>query len=169
MSEKTKKFELLEPPSPDALVPDSWMEPWMIVVAVVLLFALLALLFLKKKKTTAESLPEIRKVAHAEAVAALEKITSTQTRDVSVQCSLIVRKYLSAAAGDPSLFETHEEYLARHGVLVKFTDEARSAAGQGFSRLATLKYAREIPEVDAGGVIAESRALLETLHHGFQA
>ena len=35
MSEKTNNFELLEPPSPDALIPDAWLEPWMIVVAVV--------------------------------------------------------------------------------------------------------------------------------------
>lgn len=169
MSEKTNNFELLEPPSPDALIPDSWLDPWIIPAAVALIIALLIIVFYRKKKSTAESLPEVRNLAYQEALSGLENITYSETREVSVQCSLILRKYLSTAANDPSLFETHEEYLSRHQALTKFTIEARAAANQGFNRLSTLKYSKEIPNTDVGEVISESRTLLETLHHGFQS
>ncbi|MEO5913385.1 MAG: hypothetical protein ABIS50_04075 [Luteolibacter sp.] len=163
-------FELLEPPSPEALLPDPWVETWMIVAAAALLFGLLALvIFLRRKKSATADPMAIRQAAYSEAVAALEAIRSTGTREVAVQGSLIVRKYLSAAAGDPALFETHEEYISRHEALKNFTDEARTAAGTGFTRLATLKYAADVPDVAAAEVIAGSRALLETLHHGFRA
>lgn len=162
-------FELLEPPSPDALIPDSPVETWMIVVAALVVAALLVhLAFLRKKSTPVDPLA-VRSTAHAEALAALRDISTTATRDAAVQCSLIVRKYLSTAAADPALFETHEETLARHEALAGFTDEARSAAGAGFSRLASLKYAADVPDVAAGDVINGSRELLETLHHGFRA
>lgn len=169
MSESVDNFELLEPPSPEALVPDSRVEPWMIILAVVVVAGLLVLLIFRKKKTPAGLQVEARQVAYAEAVAALENITATATREVAVQCSLIVRKYLSAAAGDPALFETHEEYVSRHEALKNFSSEARAAAGSGFTRLAAMKYAADVAEVPAGEVIGESRALLETLHHGLSA
>jgi hypothetical protein len=169
MNGAPRNFELLEPPSPEALVPDSQVEPWMIVTAAVLVLGLLAILIFRKKKSPAAVLQEAREAAHAEAVSALNAINPTGTRDVAVQCSLILRKYLSAAAGDPALFETHEEYISRHEALKNFTEDARTAAGNGFTRLAALKYAADVTDVAADVVITESRALLETLHHGFRA
>ncbi len=169
MNETVDNFELLEPPSPEALVPDSRVETWMIVLAVVVVATLILLLTFRKRKLPAESKVEVRQVAHAEAIASLDAITATKTREVAVQCSLIVRKYLSAATGDPALFETHEETLSRHEALKDLSHDARTAASSGFARLASLKYAADVPDVDAAEVIAESRALLETLHQGFQA
>ena len=37
MNEKSGSFELFEPSPPGALVPDSWVEPWMIAAVVALL------------------------------------------------------------------------------------------------------------------------------------
>ena len=169
MNEKSGSFELLEPSTPEALVPDLWLEPWMIAVAVVLVFAVLAIFIFKKKRSAPFDPLAIRQAAHAEAVAALENITTGTARDAAIQSSLILRKYLSAAAGDPALFETHEETISRHEALKDFSEEARAAAGQGFARLASLKYAAEIPDAAASEVVDESRRLLKTLHHGFRA
>ena len=59
---------------------------------------------------------------------------------------------------------------AKTVVTVKdFSAEARQAAGRGFARLAALKYAAAPPDVEAINVTAESRDLLETLHHGLRA
>lgn len=169
MLEKSRSFELQEPRSPESLVPDPWLEPWMIAAAVVLLLVLLGLrLFYKKKPQPVDPLA-IRRAAHAEAVTALEQIGAVSAREAAVRCSLILRKFLSIAAGDPALFETHEETLARHDALQGFSPPARAAAASGFSKLAALKYAPEIPDVAATEVIAGSRELLETLHLGFQA
>jgi hypothetical protein len=111
----------------------------------------------------------MRKAAYAQAAAALEEIEAVPARDAAVRSSLILRKYLSAAAGDPALFETHQETISRHDALKGFSEEARATTGRGFARLAALKYAAEIPDAEASEVVAESRALLETLHHGFRA
>ena len=169
MNEKSGSFELLEPSPPEALIPDSWLEPWMIATAVALLVVVLAVLILKRKKAAPIDPLAARRVAHAEAVAALGEIGTVTPRDAAVRSSLILRKYLSAAAGDPALFETHEETISRHDAFKDFSEEARATTGHGFARLASLKYAAELPDAAASEVVAESRALLETLHHGFQA
>jgi hypothetical protein len=169
MNEKTSSFQLLEPNSPEVLVPQSWLEPWMIVAAIVLLLALGAVIAFWKKKPATVDLLAVRNAAYREAASELEKITALQPREVAVQSSLILRKYLSTAAHDPALFETHEEFLSRHNSLASLTDEARAASEAGFSRLASLKYAAEPPNINPSAVVAESRTLLETLHHGFRA
>ena len=55
--------------------------------------------------------------AFAEACAAMAAISTADVRDAAVLSSLILRKYLATAAGDPALFETHEEFVARHDAL----------------------------------------------------
>ena len=169
MNEKSGNFELLEPARPEALVPDSLLEPWMIPAAVALLLAITAYLIFRKRKSPAGDPLAARKAAYQDAAAALEKINSLQARDAAVQSSLILRKYLSLAANDPALFETHEEFISRHDALQALTHDARNAAETGFARLASLKYAAEIPDLSPLDVVTESRALLETLHHGFAA
>lgn len=169
MNEKSGSFELMEPPSPEALVPDSRVEPWMVAAAVLLVLGVMALLLFKKKNSVPFNPQAARDAAHAEATTALGKISSTHAREAAVQTSLILRKYLSLAAGDPALFETHEETLSRHEAFKDFSDEARKAAGTGFNRLASLKYAADVPDVATADVISESHALLEILHRGFKA
>jgi hypothetical protein len=96
-------------------------------------------------------------------------IATDDVRNAAVLASLILRKYLSIAAGDPALYETHEEFVARHDALSALAAEARAATAEGFGRLAALKYAPEIPAAAEEEVIAQARTLLETLHHGFAA
>lgn len=169
MNEKSGTFELMEPPSPEALVPDSPVELWMIIVGIILILCVMAIFLLKKKKQPPLDPVAVRKAAYDEAAAALGNIGYVPGRDAAIQSSLILRKYLSTAAGDPALFETHEETISRHEALKDFSDEARQMAGRGFARLASLKYAAVPPDVEAINVTAESRDLLETLHHGFRA
>ncbi|MEO5716173.1 MAG: hypothetical protein ABIT37_22020 [Luteolibacter sp.] len=170
MKEKTSSFELLEPTRPEALVPDSWVEPWMMFTAAGLLVVFAAVfLILRKKKATAVDPLAARKAAYQEAGTALEKMKALQARDAAVQSSLILRKYLALAANDPALFETHEEFVSRHDSLKALNEDARRKSETGFTRLAALKYAAEIPDLKPSEVVNESRELLETLHHGFAA
>lgn len=169
MNENSGTFELLEPTSPEALVPDSWIEPWMIVTALVLALAVVALVVFKKRRSAPVDPLAIRRTAHLEAAAALEKIGPVAAREAAVQSSLILRRYLSVAAADPALFETHEEYLSRHEALKEFSDDARGSAGLGFARLAAIKYSANHPDMDTPQVIAGSRTLLEILNNGFRA
>lgn len=169
MNEKTTTFELMEPASPEALVPQSGLWPWLVVAAIAVLLAVILILFLRKRSGKPPDAATLRLAAYLEAVAGLACATTADARNAAVQCSLILRKYLSNAAGDPALFETHDEFVARHDALKALTAEARSATEAGFTRLAALKYAPELPAAVPAVIIAESRALLETLHHGFAA
>jgi len=168
MNEKPGSLELLEPPSPEALVPDSWVEPWMIVVAVVLALGLIAVLIFRKHKLPPPDPLAIRELAHIDALVALDAIGPVTAREAAVQSSLILRKYLAVVAADPALFETHEETLSRHDALKEFSEDARGSATLGFSRLAAIKYAAVTPDMATPEVIAGSQRLLEILHHGLQ-
>jgi len=168
---KNVTFELREPASPEALVPDSLVEPWMLWGAglILVLFICFTILAFRRKTAAPPNPQSLRQTAFNEAVAALAKIAAVPTREAAVRCSLILRKYLAAAATDPALFETHEETISRHEALKGFSPEARMTTQAGFSRLAALKYAPEIPDVPAANVVSESSALLKTLHQGFLA
>lgn len=169
MNEKSGNFELMEPRSPESLVPDSLVEPWMFVVAALFILGVLALLIFRKKAGLAADPNAKRRTAHAEAAAALESIGEIAPREAAVRSSLILRKYLSVVANDPALFETHEEYLLRHEALKNFSEEARESASLGFTRLAAIKYSPESPDMDTPQVVVGSRNLLEILHHGLLA
>ena len=168
MNEPTGNFELLEPSSPESLVPDSWVEPWMVVLLAMVVLGLVAILIFRKKRGQISTPLGVRAAAHAEASSALDGIGEVPTREAAVRSSLIMRKYLSIVAKDPALFETHEEYVARHEALKNFSADAREATRLGFARLAAIKYSPQSPDLDTPQVITGSRNLLETLHHGLR-
>lgn len=169
MNDISGPFVLLEPASPESLIPDAWIEPWMVSLGLIFIAAVAAIFIFRMRNKSASDPSSARSQARATAAAALDQIDSSHPRDTAVQSSLILRKYLSTAAGDPALFETHEETLARHEAFKGFSAEARAAAARGFSALAALKYAPDAPEIEPVDVIRDSRDLLETLHQGFQA
>jgi hypothetical protein len=106
-------------------------------------------------------------LAFREADAGLAALAAPTARGAAVQVSLILRTYLSLAAHDPALFETHEEFIARSDSLKVLTAAAQTACREGFARLAALKYAPELPAADPAAVAVEARHLLTTLHRGF--
>ncbi len=167
MNGTTHGFELMEPASPEALIPDSRSWPMWAWVVLVVLLVIVMIWFRRKKRSPVATSLAVRKAAFAAAVEALDRIAADDVRDAAVQASWILRSYLSVAAGDPALYETHEEFVLRHHVLESLTPNARMAAQAGFDRLASLKYSSEISEEFPLSVIAESRVLLEVLHHGY--
>ncbi len=170
MKETTHGLELHPAPPVIELLPDGSALPWWMIVVLLSCFILITVFFvLKKRQSSAGTPPKMRDSAYRSALAALAEIRSAEPRDAAVRSSLIIRKYLSIAADDPALFETHEEFIARQDALKALNDTARAAAESGFTRIAALKYGPENPAIPAADIISESRALLETLHHGFNA
>lgn len=169
MQEQTTTLELRDAGLPDGLIPTHSLVWWWAVGVAVVVAGIALVRWLKRRKPAAPDAQKIRQQAWQDADKALAEISSSDPRGTAVQSSLVVRKYLSIAAQDPALFETHEEFIARHDSLGALTPAARVAASDGFARLAKLKYAPVPPEAEARAVLTESRELLRTLHHGFAA
>jgi len=169
MEEETTGLKLLEPEAPEALVPEALFQPWMIGALIVILGLWFAIWLARKGRFAQPDPKQIRNAAFREAIASFDAIQADDSRDAAVQSSLVLRKYLAQAVADPALYETHEEFLARHESLASLSESAKSAASDGFSKLAAIKYAPESPPQSPSETLAESRSLLEIIHHGFPA
>ncbi len=168
MPDSPPKLEFAEPPSPEALLPGYGLWPWW-VGAALLVMVILAIIVIKRRKKKPIDPAAARHTALQEALSSLRETRAENARDAAIQGSLILRRYLSVAAGDPALFETHEEFISRHDSLQALTPDARGATEVAFGKLAALKYAPELPHADAAAVLTESTSLLETIHGGFAA
>lgn len=168
MEEKAPNLQLQEPVSPESLLPATDFTLWGIGLVVLLLLILGIWWLTKRRKVAAVDPTAQRRAAYQAAKQAFESLNAPNAREAAVRCSLILRRFLADAVADPSLFETHEEFIARQDALGKLKPAAREAAATGFSHLAKLKYAPEIPTDEPARVIAGSRELLETLNGGFE-
>ena len=99
----------------------------------------------------------------------VKKEQCTVVQDAAAQASLILRRYLSEATGEPMLFETHVKSISRHEALNDFSEKRRKEVQRGFSVLAALKYAPRDTYVSVIHVIVESQRLLRVFHQGFKA
>ncbi len=170
MSPEPPPFQLLEPDSIESLLPGWWLPHILIGSTLLVALILVAVLLVRAKNRPRPVDPaKIREEARLKAVATLESSRSSikTTREAAVVASLALRDYLSRAAADPALFETHEEFIARHASIVALHEPAREAAAAGFSHLAALKYSAEPPASSTHEVIESARTLLDQLHRGF--
>ena len=166
--EENPTFELRPPPPPDALARPA-VAPWAIAGGAALLIALAFVVVLLLRRKPEPDARAARREAFRQADRALAETRPPGVREAATFASLILRRYLATVAGDPALFETHEETLARHDALARFDESARTTAAGGFARLAALKYDSHPPAGDPAGVLADARALLATLDRGFRA
>jgi uncharacterized protein (TIGR04145 family) len=170
MEDEPPNLHLHDLANPEALIPGASTWPWIAAaVALAMLVAAGVIVYRSKRRAAAADPAALRRAAWLEAGNALESVNAPSARAAAVQCSLILRRYLSTALGDPALFETHEEFIGRRDSLKLLTSDARQTCSQGFGWFATLKYAPEPPAEEPAGVIGEARRLLDALHHGFQA
>jgi len=167
MNENLIPFQLLEAPSPKVLMP-GLIEPWMIAAVVACTLVPIADLILQKNKAQARKRIDRREAARAKAVTALENMQCKVVQDAAAQASLILRRYLSEATGEPMLFETHVKSISRHEALNDFTEKTRKEVHHGFSLLAALKSAPRDTYVSVIHVIVESQRLLKVFHQGFK-
>ncbi|MEI7956200.1 MAG: hypothetical protein WCJ66_13615 [Verrucomicrobiota bacterium] len=170
MADDNPTFELKEPAALEGLLPrdDSqagWLAAALLALLVLGIWFIPWLRRLRGKRTAGTR----RDLAYYDASAALQQITAADARAAAVQSSLILRRYLSLAAEDPALFETHEEFVARNDALLALSESARAACADGFTRLAACKYAAEVSALEPAAVVGDARGLLETLHRGFRS
>lgn len=138
---------------------------WAVGALAGLALVILVIIICRRKKTAQPPDLKLRaEKAYREALGEIERAGTLQVaQDAATACSSALRRYLSTVCGDPSLFETHEEFLARHKALESFPSEVRDSVSSNFNRLAALKYGKssntEIPSLAEDG-----RGLLDQLH-----
>ncbi len=165
MEEKAKSLELAESRDAIHLVPTWDPQLWWIFAAVaVMAIIVLLVVILLRKKPAIDALKEKRE-AYLEAKAALSDGEVTDPRESAIRVSMILRRYLARSMNEPALFETHEEFIARHDGLKDLPDDLKSEAGAFFSKLAASKYAPDdIVSIESNTTHAEGLTLLERIH-----
>jgi len=167
MEEKSPQLPLLEPVAPEHLLPANDLALWGIGAAIILIFIAL-IIFLVRRKSVKRFDPVAARIsAYQTALKSLNEVRTENPRDTAIQSSLIIRRYLVDAVGDPSLFETHDEFVLRENALAALPQPVREAATTGFNRFAKLKYSAGESFESPQAIIDESKRLLETLHGGF--
>lgn len=171
MSERSTGFELMEGGPPEVLLPEVGLWPWFALggglLAMVLALVMLGVVLRKRRRAIDPQ--AARKAAYREAKTRLDAMVPGDVREQAVVCSLTLRKYLSMAAGDPSLFETQEEFSGRTGgaeVLAGLDASARGEVLAWFARLAEIKYAPVAGGANAAAVLDGSRRVLDLLEGG---
>ncbi|WP_193213091.1 DUF4381 family protein [Luteolibacter marinus] len=150
-----------EPLLPDPALP-AW--AWIAIALVALgLVGLVIVLARKQRKSPAENARAAVEEAYRQACSELNSTPSGSIQEIATRVSVILRRYLATAAKDPALFETHEEFIARHAALSGYPEDLRATTAEGFSHLARLKYGRDAtgsPDV----LLTGARQLLDRLH-----
>jgi len=160
-----KILELAESRDAIELVPTWEPQLWWYFAGTALVAAIaLAVILLFRKKPKVDLLKEKRE-AYQEAKAALGTDESGDARETAIRVSMILRRYLARSMYEPALFETHEEFVARHDGLKDLPEDVKAEVGSFFSKLAAVKYAPDdIACGDARGTNANGAALLERIN-----
>lgn len=158
------KLRDLVPAEP--LLPDPGLPAWAWIAIALASLALLGLLvfFLRRRRKVSLVDPRaVREEAYRRAVAELGQPSGETLQEAATKISIALRRYLAVVSGDPALFETHEEFVARHESLASYPEELRKLTAEGFSNLARLKYGREATG-DPVALFSSARQLLDQLH-----
>jgi len=160
-----KNLELAESRDAIELVPTWEPQLWWYFAGAALVAAIMLLVILLMRKKPQVDLLKEKREAYQEAKAAFGTGGSGDARETAIRVSMILRRYLARSMNEPALFETHEEFVARHDGLKDLPDDVKSEVGSFFTKLAAVKYAPDdIGEGDARGTDANGAALLERIH-----
>lgn len=164
MEEQPTSLELSDIPNVRPLIPSPALPGWFwgAMAAVCIVLAVTLVMALKSRKSKPATL---RQIAFREAMASLEKARLISAPvALATAVSLAIRRYLASSFADPSLFETHEEFLSRHHALATLPESTRQRLAQEYDHLARMKYAPMEMQQDISGLVTQMIQLLEHLH-----
>lgn len=164
MEEYEKNLKLAESRDAIELVPTWEPQLWWFFAGAVIVILVVLLILLLRKKPKLEVL-QVKREAYEEAKAAFGAGESEDARENAIQVSMILRRYLAKSMNEPALFETHEEFVARHNGLKDLPEDIRSEVGSFFSKLAAIKYLPDdMASLNSQGTHAEGAAILEGIY-----
>jgi len=162
MNDTATQFILHEPPLQEALLPAP--IPWLwIALGTCTLIALATLLIIVAKRRKHTDPTAARRAALAQALREIEEATPLPPHIAALQTSLAIRRYMATATGDPSLFETQEEFLARHPAITLWPPETIHSLVTTLKHLAEIKYRPLDDSQTPADLLTQSRALLQSL------
>ena len=165
MEKNGNSFELAESRDAINLVPTWDPQLWWVFAAVAVFAAIVLLVVLLLRRKPVVDTSKEKREAYLEAKVALSGDAVTEPRESAIRVSMILRRYLARSMNEPALFETHEEFIARHDGLKDLPDDVKSEVGNFFSILAATKYAPDdIVSVDANSSQTAGAAILERIH-----
>ncbi|MEM9238229.1 MAG: hypothetical protein AAGB14_15765 [Verrucomicrobiota bacterium] len=165
MNSEEFQFRELEAAEPFLQAP-AW--PWWVwgIAGLIVIALILGIIAIARHKSPATP-PDLgirAEKAYLEAREEIDRAGSLQAaQQAATACSAAVRRYLSTVCGDPSLFETHEEFLARHHALESYPAEVRDRVSSNFCRLAEVKYGKSSTG-DVASIVGDGGGLLDQLH-----
>lgn len=118
----------------------------------------------RKKRQSPPPLPVDADLAYREAVGVIEESAGLPQREAAMRASGAIRLYLAKVCEDPSLYETHEEFLARHQSLERFPETTREQVSMLLTQLAALKYDRPVSPEAHADFAERPLAVLRQLH-----
>lgn len=147
----------------EPLLPDTGLPAWAWFSISLAILAIAGLvMFLRRARTSLPDPLRAREEAYLRAQKALESAPGGM-QEAATRVSVALRHYLADVCGDPALFETHEEFVARHEALASYPEDLRRVTAEGFSHLARLKYGPE-GKGDPVALFNAARQLLDRLH-----
>jgi hypothetical protein len=159
------KFELAESREAIDLVPTWELEWWWIVVPALGLVLLILLGYVFLKQTKVFDPKKAKREAFQQALSELAKLDVSLGKENVIMVSLVLREYLSKCMNDPTLYETHEEFVGRHDAIQGLDEELREEISVYFSELAASKYAPEEGQVPDVEILKNGAVkLLERIH-----
>lgn len=170
MEETADSLELVEVPDVMDLVPRWEIPVWWYFGAAGLVLLVVALVFLiRRKKTESDPMKEKRE-AYRAAKKQFQAIQDGSARELAIEVSLILRKYLAKTLGESALFETHEEFIGRDESLANLPEETRAAVSVFFGKLVAVKYGPEEAATDGfspaqADFVTEGMEILERIHN----
>lgn len=165
MEEKGKNLALAESRDAIDLVPSWEFQLWWVLAAGAVIAVIVFLLVMVLRKKPVVDASKEKREAYREAKVALSECESVDPHESTLRVSMILRRYLARSMNEPALFETHEEFIARHDGLKNLPEDLKSELGAFFSKLASVKYAPgDFATVDGRSIYTEASALLERSH-----
>ena len=145
-------------------IPLGW-ESWTIAGFILLVITVLSIVIWRKsKRVKPQSSEELNLQAYKTTIANLALCPSEDPTETATECSIILRRYLIKVTGDPALFETHEEWVARRDSIESLGSSIQQSVEDLCSKLAESKYTPADAKTEPGVMIEDTRQLIEAVH-----
>lgn len=151
--------------TPPSAIMDSGLIWIYLLVSVLLLAVILAAFIRIILQTATRHHMEVIMAPFERASLQLKKLhdKAPGTRTAAIESSLIFRELLKEETGDPSLFETHEEFAVRPDALNSLPVSMREETRHYLHKLARLKYVPGDSKEEALPLVEDAQKLVQKL------